>query len=63
MSERKLAAIMLTEFISQNTSGAIEFSEEKLSYLKSIIENHSGRWSQVSGRYLRINFRFSLGCS
>ena len=55
MSERKLAAIMLTEFTSQNTSGAIEFSEEKLSYLKSIIENHSGRWSQYQeGTYVSI---------
>jgi len=55
MSERKLAAIMLTEFIGQNTTGAIEFSEEKLSYLKSIIENHSGRWSLYrEGAYVSI---------
>jgi len=55
MSERKLAAIMLTEFISQKTSGAIEFSEEKLFYLKSIIEDHSGRWSKYrEGTYVSI---------
>ena len=55
MSERKLAAILLTEFISQHTSGAIEFSEEKISFLKSIIENHSGRWSQnQEGAYVSI---------
>ena len=46
MSQRKLTAIMLTEFISRDTLVAIEFSEEKLSSLKPIIENHSGRWAQ-----------------
>jgi adenylate cyclase len=44
MSERRLAAIMFIEFISQEASGTVEFSKE-LSSLKSIIENHSGKWS------------------
>ena len=37
---------MFTEFIVQEASGRIEFSEQKLSPLKSIVEHHSGKWSK-----------------